>query len=349
MTLEMPSTAIEDTPSTIPFAVVGDSEDAAGAAELLESAADDGTEDDGTQLDETEQPEPAAGGCVVPRDDQPAEMGPQAEPASQPEAIAATADKPSQEEKQAKARERYLRSKANLEEHIAALTIEEAKLKAQAKRAKKEREVLTEQLSDMIDSWENGDDDGDEEINEDKGEPATAGRDAAGIGAEQLTAEENADPAGQPATDASTAATQAANDAAEQARYRKVLESASIAELRLPAKVQEKLEEAGAVNIWKLEQLRSDIALGREKWPKGIGPAKVTDIEDAIMRWMASNSDTWAPNQREAITAEDSLQAANDAVEQQQDAERAAEVTEDNPPPESVATATDDRDPLDDL
>lgn len=52
-----------------------------------------------------------------------------------------------------------------------------------------------------------------------------------------------------------------------------------------------KLAEAGIDTIGRLESLRADISNGREKWPKGIGEAKITAIEDAVVGWLTSNRD----------------------------------------------------------
>jgi len=59
--------------------------------------------------------------------------------------------------------------------------------------------------------------------------------------------------------------------------------------LDLPGGIALKLEEAHVQTVGHLEKLRGEIALGNEKWPKGIGPAKVTTIEDAVTDWIAAN------------------------------------------------------------
>ena len=58
--------------------------------------------------------------------------------------------------------------------------------------------------------------------------------------------------------------------------------SVDTAELRLPAHLAGKLPET----LGLLEDLRADITQGKEKWPKGIGPAKITQIEDAVVEWL---------------------------------------------------------------
>lgn len=64
--------------------------------------------------------------------------------------------------------------------------------------------------------------------------------------------------------------------------------------LKLPAGIVAKLTEAGVATVGDLEQLREDIMFDRKSWPKGIGPAKVDLIEDAVVDWLAANdvSDT---------------------------------------------------------
>lgn len=67
--------------------------------------------------------------------------------------------------------------------------------------------------------------------------------------------------------------------------------SASIDELRLPSKLAETLASANAETIGHLEDLRAEISQGRAKWPKGIGAAKITLIEDAVIKWLTANRD----------------------------------------------------------
>lgn len=67
--------------------------------------------------------------------------------------------------------------------------------------------------------------------------------------------------------------------------------SVHLSELNLKPKLQERLEEAGIETIGRLEDLRAEISHGREKWPKGIGKAKITEIEDAVIAWLSKNRD----------------------------------------------------------
>lgn len=59
--------------------------------------------------------------------------------------------------------------------------------------------------------------------------------------------------------------------------------------LKLPAGIVAKLTEAGVATVGDLEQLREDIMFDRKKWPRGIGPAKIDMIEDAVVEWLAAN------------------------------------------------------------
>lgn len=68
--------------------------------------------------------------------------------------------------------------------------------------------------------------------------------------------------------------------------------SRSINELELGKSLTEKLIENGIDTIGRLENLRAEIATGREKWPKGIGEAKITKIEDAVIDWLTKNRDS---------------------------------------------------------
>lgn len=331
-------------------------------------------------MPQTEPTTAAAGGCAdgetptATSSDQPATGNTQAEPATPPPAAADPATPAPVEPIQAaklSPRERYLRDKSTMEERLGALTIEEMKLKEQAKLTKKEREVLAEQLSNLIDGWERG-----PAPDAAQPEPAAAGGDA-GQGTEsvstgQPTAEQSADPASRQAADVAggdPSTVEPGSDADDQAFYQDVLERANVSELSLPGKLQEKLIESGVESVWALEMLRADISQGKANWPKGIGKAKVTLIEDALMQWMARNQSCWAPGQRAAIAAAnaDNLPTGNDATEAKKDAVRAADVAETSPDtlPVSAEAAeatkqrkvglpaippgVDEHDPLDDL
>lgn len=59
-----------------------------------------------------------------------------------------------------------------------------------------------------------------------------------------------------------------------------------VTELGITAKQITKLDVG---TIGELEDLRAAISQGKKKWPKGIGPAAVTKIEDAVLDWLGNN------------------------------------------------------------
>ena len=53
-----------------------------------------------------------------------------------------------------------------------------------------------------------------------------------------------------------------------------------------------RLAELGYDTIGKLEDLRAKISTGAvDRWPKGIGEAKITEIENAVVGWLTANRD----------------------------------------------------------
>jgi hypothetical protein len=68
--------------------------------------------------------------------------------------------------------------------------------------------------------------------------------------------------------------------------------SACISKLQLKPALQEKLIEAGITTIGELEAFRAKVGDRREDWPKGIGEAKITAIEDAVVNWLTKNRDS---------------------------------------------------------
>lgn len=67
---------------------------------------------------------------------------------------------------------------------------------------------------------------------------------------------------------------------------------AELQTFKLTKNTYEKLVEAGIETIGQLEDMRAEISLGKAKWPKGIGKAKVTQIEDAVTEWLTKNRDS---------------------------------------------------------
>lgn len=64
-----------------------------------------------------------------------------------------------------------------------------------------------------------------------------------------------------------------------------------ITKLDLPEKLIERLQEDGLTTMGRLEDRRGEISEGKAKWPKGIGAAKITKIEDAVIDWLTKNRD----------------------------------------------------------
>ena len=213
-------------------------------------------------------------------------------------------------------RKMYLREKDILQEQISALAIEQVKLKEQIKRCKKESEVLVERLNNLIENWEHP--------------PAASGpvptADAVADGSGRGLADQPAEHASPAEPASSPGEPQVLDDLGPepdmpQQSYQSVLEAETLAVLGLKESVAAKLSESGVETLWQLEMLRKDISEGRKEWPKGIGKAKVTAIEDAILAWCAANSGRW-----------DAQQGTNDQAEAAADAERAEAVKESQPP-----------------
>lgn len=80
--------------------------------------------------------------------------------------------------------------------------------------------------------------------------------------------------------------------------------AADIGDLAIPDGVLEKLRESGVETIGDLEDLRADISNGKAKWPKGIGPAKVTIIEDAVIQWLTVHQDNASGMEENGSNAE---------------------------------------------
>lgn len=77
-----------------------------------------------------------------------------------------------------------------------------------------------------------------------------------------------------------------------------------------PKSTIENLCELGYETIGRFEALRADIANHREKWPKGIGPGKVTKLENAIVDWGAKNWTTEPEAEPAPVVAKDAPPAA---------------------------------------
>lgn len=199
--------------------------------------------------------------------------------------------------------ERFDCDKLDIQEHMCNLMRRLSSLKRETASTKKAVEVATDELQDLIDSWENGkyeagllaEKAGDKKPPATPPEPATSAATAvpfttaSGSGVPTTTTGITLPPALQaPSTMDMT--TRLAQEHRQQERYNDVLDAAMIGELGLQPKLEEKLIEAGATTLLKLERLRADIGMGREKWPKGVGEGKVTIIENALSAWLARNT-----------------------------------------------------------
>lgn len=80
--------------------------------------------------------------------------------------------------------------------------------------------------------------------------------------------------------------------------------SVPISELGLHPSLAEKLASDGMDTIGRLEQRRADISNGREKWPKGIGKAKITLDMDAVVGWLTENQHVAGQTEPEPTDAE---------------------------------------------
>lgn len=195
--------------------------------------------------------------------------------------------------------ERYERERQEMEHGIASLMLRIAELKAETSRTKKAVDVATDELYELIESWKSGK--YEEGLKAEAAgsvkptmappsspPPSTAPPIAATVDATLTTTTTTPGP-----SEAMDMTAKLIEEHRRQDRYNQVLEAAVIAELELPEKIEEKLVDAGAHNILKLARLIEDISLGREKWPKGVGQAKVTTIEKALQAWLARNASMW--------------------------------------------------------
>jgi hypothetical protein len=82
--------------------------------------------------------------------------------------------------------------------------------------------------------------------------------------------------------------------------------------LKLPAGIVAKLTEAGVATVGDLEQLREDIMFDRKSWPRGIGPAKVDVIEDAVVDWLSANEHDVVPSDVDGEDDDDETEVNDD-------------------------------------
>ena len=85
--------------------------------------------------------------------------------------------------------------------------------------------------------------------------------------------------------------------------------------LKLPAGIVAKLDEAGVATVGDLEQLREDIMFDRKSWPRGIGPAKIDMIEDAVITWLSENDHDVVPSYVDGEDDNDETEVNDDGEE----------------------------------
>lgn len=78
---------------------------------------------------------------------------------------------------------------------------------------------------------------------------------------------------------------------------------AKLEELSLKPALHEKLIENGIATLGDLENLRMQIADNKKDWPKGIGEAKITAIENAVVDWLSKNRDRQVVAEATAVPA----------------------------------------------
>lgn len=78
---------------------------------------------------------------------------------------------------------------------------------------------------------------------------------------------------------------------------------APLSVLNLKQGLRDRLESNGINTVGRLEQRRADVSEGKEKWPKGVGAAAITQIDDSIVGWLTENQGKWQPavEQAEAV------------------------------------------------
>lgn len=77
--------------------------------------------------------------------------------------------------------------------------------------------------------------------------------------------------------------------------------AALLTELFLPDGLHNLLIASGVETIGALEDLRAKIADGKAEWPKGIGEARITELENKVIDWLTENRDKFG-EQAEATT-----------------------------------------------
>jgi hypothetical protein len=154
--------------------------------------------------------------------------------------------------------------KEDVEERYIEASIERAKLEIALKSAKKSEKDILEELSNLIDRGPQ------ENVKPKLPKPPRAAGEATDVAADG-----NAETSDEPA-------------AVESDAWR----AADIDQLDLKPALVERLREGGIDTIGQLEDLRGKVADHAGEWPKGIGKAKITQIEDAVIGWLTKHRDS---------------------------------------------------------
>lgn len=172
------------------------------------------------------------------------------------------AKKTADEKALAKAEKHYLTRKREAEEGLSQAVLHRRECEAQLKAAKSDEKSAATLLESIL-----------------------------GKGVERLPLIEAAEKVAEERAEAEEGLSQAqpASDATATTTDPDAWKSVSITELGLHPSLAEKLAGDGIDTIGRLEKRREDISHGREKWPKGIGKAKITQIEDAVIGWLTEN------------------------------------------------------------
>lgn len=177
------------------------------------------------------------------------------------------------------------RRKKEAEEQFIELAIDRARLEVALKTAKKLEKDALEELSDLIDQGPQ----------------------------RPISRPTSPPPQRQESQPATTEATDVAPDSGEITSTAPATESentawreASVTQLGLKPSLETLLIETHSIaTIGQLVDLQTKIGDRREDWPKGIGEAKITQIEDAMTTWLSRNRDRVNDSRNVPVTVVD--------------------------------------------
>lgn len=186
----------------------------------------------------------------------------------------------------------FEKERATLEHKIANVSIELLETSDRAKGLKKFRDVLTDQLMELIAN-------GPEPIR--RAKPPVSNS--------------------QPTITTTVDGSELSEDQQAEQQQHQLIESnewrsVSISELCLSKGVNTKLEESNVNTIGDLVDLISEISNHRKEWPKGIGQAKITAIEDSLSVWLTKNrdKDLFGPVAQSTQVVNESLDQSPDVI-----------------------------------